>query len=321
MVLTTLHVTETIFAFALIVLLVLLLKRQKVISTDNLGSYSRVMTIFVLPAVIFLQLSLNPVNGYQFKLVFIMFMAGLLSMVITWVVGVILRLKKETLGMLIISSTFGSSSLIGYPMIQFVFPGNQLAMTDAILISELGVGVPIFTLCPLVASYYGSGGSGLNTMLKTILNYLKSPIFMAIVAGILFSRFQEVVQHPFLQPFWEALRMIEGMLTVMACLILGLQLRFRAVWRIVPLFIISAIIQMGVQPYLASLGADLMNIQMLDKQVLILISATPSAILCTVFATQYKCDPETSSELVILNILLSLVGIPLVYYSMFGSLH
>jgi hypothetical protein len=74
---------------------------------------------------------------------------------------------------------------------------------------------------------------------------------------------------------------------------------------------------MGIQPMLAIAGADLMGVALLDKQVLILISAMPSAVLGTVFASQYRCDSETASELVFLNILASLAGIPLVYYTLF----
>ena len=317
MIFTTLRVTETIFAFALVVLLVVILKRKNIVSSGDIRSYSKLMTTAILPAVIFLQLSLNPVSGHQFILVLIMFLAGVLSMIITWITGVLMRLRKETLGMLIITSTFGSSALIGYPLIQFAFPNNMTAMTDAILISELGVGVPIFTLCPIVASYYGSGSSGFNSMIKTLFNYLKSPIFISVIAGIIISQFQMIVKSPFLEPIWEALRMIEGTLTVLACLILGLQLKFRSARRILPLFIVSAVIQMGIQPFLVSFGADLMHVNLMDKQVLILIAAMPSAVLGTVFATQYECDPESASELVFLNIIVSLIGIPLVYYSMF----
>jgi malate permease and related proteins len=317
MIFTTLHITETIFAFALVVLMVVLLKKKKIVSSGDIKSYSKLMTTAILPAVIFLQLSLNPVNGHQFILVMIMFLAGVASMIITWVIGMMMRLKSETLGMLILTSTFGSSALIGYPLIQFAFPGNNAAMTDAILISELGVGVPIFTLCPIVAAYYGSGSSGLNAMVKTFLGYLRSPIFISVVAGILFSQFQVVVKNAFMAPFWESLRMIQGTLTMMACLILGLQLKFRSVRRILPLFIVSCIIQIGIQPFLASFGADLMHVDVTDKQILILIAAMPSAVLCTVFATQYECDPESASELVFLNIMISLIGVPLVYYSMF----
>ena len=315
---TTLHVTETILAFALIVLLVVLLKKKNIVSVGDIKSYTRLMTTAIMPAVIFLQLSTNPVNGRQFILVLIMFLAGIASMIVTWIIGKLMRLKRETLGMLIISSTFGSSSLIGYPLIEFAFPGNVVAMSDAILISELGVGVPIFTLCPLVASYYGSGDSGVFSMWKTLLEYLKSPLFLSVVAGIVFSQFQVIVKNPLLAPMWEALRMIQGTLTVLACLILGLQLKFGSVRKILPLFIVSSIIQIGVQPFFTSFGADLVHAPLLDKQVLILIAAMPSAVLGTVFATQYECDGEAASEMVFLNIMVSLIGIPLVYYAMFN---
>ena len=267
MIFTTLRVTETIFAFALVVLLVVILKKKNIVSSGDIKSYSKLMTTAILPAVIFLQLSMNPVHGHQFILVMIMFISGILSMIITWIAGVLMRLKNETLGMLIITSTFGSSALIGYPLIQFAFPNNATALTDAILISELGVGVPIFTLCPIVASYYGSGSSGLNTMIKTFLNYLKSPIFISVISGIVVSQFQSIVKTPFLAPFWESLRMIQGTLTVMACMILGLQLKFNSVRRILPLFIVSSVIQIGIQPVLTSFGADLMNVNLMDKQV------------------------------------------------------
>ena len=317
MFITTLHITETIFAFAFIVMLVVILKKRNIISINELKSYSRLMTMVILPAVIFLQLSTNPVHERQFILVMIMLGSGILSMIIAWMAGKLMRLKKETLGMLIITSTFGSSALIGYPLIQFAFPNNSVAMSDAIMISELGVGLPIFTLCPLVAAYYGSGNTGFASMLKTFITYLKSPIFIAVVAGIVFSQFQAVVKSPYLGSFWESLRMIQGTMTVLACLILGLQLKFGSVGRLLPLFLVSAIIQIVIQPFIANYGADLFKVTLLDKQVLILISAMPSAVLSTVFATQYDCDPETASSLVFLNIMVSLVGIPLVYYSLF----
>ncbi|HCE46672.1 MAG TPA: hypothetical protein DET40_24250 [Lentisphaeria bacterium] len=173
MIFTTLRVTETVFAFALVVLLVIILKKKNIVFSNDLKSYSKLMTTAILPAVIFSQLSLNPVNGHQFVLVLIMFIAGASCMIIAWTAGKLMRLRSETLGTLIITSSFGSSALIGYPLIQFAFPNNPVAISDAILISELGVGIPIFTLCPIIASYYGSGSSGLKAMAVTFLNYLK----------------------------------------------------------------------------------------------------------------------------------------------------
>ncbi|MCX6245918.1 MAG: AEC family transporter [Bacteroidetes bacterium] len=317
MIQSSLQVTETIFAFALVVVLIIVLKNRKIISVDNIRSFSQLLIKVVLPSVIVLQLSTNPIHRHQLVPVLIMVATGILSMILTWIIGKIIRLKRETLGMLIITSTFGSSSLIGYPLIQFAFPGNPQALTDAILISELGVGIPIFTLCPIIASYYGSSTIGLRSLWPIVKDYLRSPIFIALVAGLLFSRFQTVVQNPFMGPIWEALRMIQGTLTIMACIVLGLQLKFSAPLKLLPLFLVSTAIQIFIQPFLAERMSAWMNVNKTDTQVLVLICAMPSAILGTVFATQYDCDGEKASELVFLNIIVSLIAIPLVYYAMF----
>lgn len=314
---STIRVTETIIAFALVVILISLLKRKKVVQVEDIRSFSKLLINVVLPAVIFLELSTTPVTRSQIVLVMIMFIAGIASMVLTWIIGKIMRLRRETLGMLMITSTFGSSSLIGYPLIEFAFPGNSQAITDAILISELGVGLPIFTVCPIIAAWFGNSGSERKSLVTIVLNYFKSPVFISVVAGLIIAQFPSVVKHPLMDPIWEALRMIEGTLTLLACLVLGLQLRFSSPARLIPLFLFSATIQMVVQPFLASWLSGVMQVDLLDKQVLILISAMPSAVLGTVFATQFNCEGETASELVFLNILASLVGVPLVYYTMF----
>jgi len=314
---STIRVTETIIAFALVVLLISLLKRKKVVQVEDIRSFSKLLINAVLPAVILLELSTTPVTRSQTVLVMIMFIAGITSMILTWILGKIMRMRRETIGMLMITSTFGSSSLIGYPLIEFAFPGNSQAIADAILISEFGVGLPIFTLCPIIASWYGDSGSDRKSIITIVLNYFKSPVFISVVAGLIIAQFPSVVKYPLLDPFWEALRMIEGTLTMLACLVLGLQLRFSSPARLIPLFLFSATIQMVVQPLLASWLSGVMQVNLLNRQVLILISAMPSAVLGTVFATQFNCEGETASELVFLNILASLVGVPLVYYSIF----
>jgi len=60
---------------------------------------------------------------------------------------------------------------------------------------------------------------------KTLLStsYLRSPIFISVVAGNVVSQFQALIKTPFMAPFWESLRMILGTLTVMTCLILTLK--------------------------------------------------------------------------------------------------
>jgi predicted permease len=267
----------------------------------------------VLPAVIFSNLATHPVKKEQFLLILSMLVAGTVSLLIAWAAGKVLKLKKDTTGALMITSAFGSSALLGYPLIEFAFPGNQKAMTDAILISELGVGLPIFTICPVIALYFGSSTENKNSFRSILSTYFRSPIFIAVVLGTIVSHCSIPSNNTFLAPFFEAFRMLEGSLTIIACLILGLQLTASSLKGILPLVIVSAIIQMFIQPFIAGFQANLYHFNAEQHQILILISSMPSAVLVPVFATRFQCASETASSLVFINIILSIIMIPLTF--------
>jgi predicted permease len=310
-----LQVFETVFAFTIVVLLCLLLRKLSIIKTEDNQVFTKLLTQVVLPAVIFLQLSATPIKSGQFLLVFAVFVAGVLSMLLAYIAGRILRLSKPKIGALMLTSSFGSSALLGYPFIAFSFPNNPEAIADAVLLSELGVGLPMFLLGPAIAIYFGNQSEGFNIK-KTLFSYFQSPIFISIVLGIAVSFMPFDRQNNFVAPFFEAFKMINGALSILACLILSLQLKFIPLKGIIPLFIISAIIQMWFQPFIAHTQATLYGLTVLQTQVLVLVSSMPSAVLGPVFASRHDCAPETASALVMAHIVLSIVMIPAVFYLM-----
>ncbi|MHC1738022.1 MAG: AEC family transporter [Ignavibacteriaceae bacterium] len=311
-----LQVFETVFAFIIVILLCLLLRKLSIIKEEDGKVFSNLLTKAVLPAVIFLQLSATPIKSNQFLLVFAVFVAGVLSMLLAWGLGSLLKLSRARTGALMLTSSFGSSALIGYPFIAYSFQNNPEAMADAVLLSELGVGLPMFILGPAIAMFFGDKfrQSGMKKTLSW--SYFWSPIFISIVLGIVFSFIPFDRDHSYIEPFFEALKMINGALTVLACLILSLQLKFIPLKGIIPLFIISALIQMGFQPWIAHVQATIYNLSSLQTQVLVLVCSLPSAVLGPVFAKQYDCAPDTASALVMAHIVLSIVMVPAVYYLM-----
>ena len=52
-------------------------------------------------------------------------------------------------------SAFGSSAFLGYALVSQVFPGNIDAMTEAVIISKVGLVPVLFTLGTMAAIYYG----------------------------------------------------------------------------------------------------------------------------------------------------------------------
>ena len=312
--LVTLQVFETVFAFTIVVLFCLLLRKYSVIKEEDGNVFAKLLTQAVLPAVIFLQLSATPIKSSQFLLVLSIFVAGVLSMLLAWIAGRLLRLSKAKIGALMLTSSFGSSALLGYPFISFAFPNNPEAIADAVLLSELGVGLPIFILGPAIAIFFGDKTGNFILKKAFSLSYFRSTVFISVLLGIIFSFLPINRGNSFIAPFFESLKMINGALAILACLILSLQLKLRSLKGLLPLFIISAIIQMWFQPLIAHIQATLYNLSAIQTQVLILVSSMPSAVLGPVFATRYNCAPETASSLVMAHIVLSIVMIPAVFY-------
>ncbi len=183
-----LQVLETVLAFTLVVVLASQLQRLGVVGPNQSPTFAKLLTGAILPAAVVHQLLIRPVAGRQFVLVGIMAVAGAVCLVLAWIAARLLRLDRPTTGALMLTSGFGSSALLGYPLVQFAFPRDPQAFSDAVLISELGVGLPLFTFGPLVAMHFGAHSRDVRSARKTLLDYRRSPIFIALMAGLAGSR-------------------------------------------------------------------------------------------------------------------------------------
>jgi predicted permease len=115
-------VLETVLAFWLVVVLVILLKRYRVMAEEQSTLFSKLLTQIVLPAMSFVQLSMHAIAPRQFLMVLVMFVSVVATLAAAWAAGRALRLPRPTIGALMIVSSFGSSALLGYPLIQYAFP-------------------------------------------------------------------------------------------------------------------------------------------------------------------------------------------------------
>ncbi len=305
-------VLQTVLAYALVILVCILLKRWQVVHEEDGPLLARLVTEVALPAVIFSALATHPIGRSQWLLVVAILVAGMTSLGLAWLVGTLLKRPRTQVGALMLSSSFGSSALIGYPLIQYAFPHNPQALADAILLSEVGVGIPLFTICVVVAMHFGEAG-GEQPFSQSLRDYVRSPIFLALVAGLLVSPLGLDPNRPILAPIFKTFDMIQAALPLLACLILGLQLKYRPARLIAPLIIVSAVIQLIFQPWLGSLQATWYHLSLTQRQILVLEGAMPSAILPSVFAARYRCGPAICANIIFFHLLASVVTLPLVF--------
>jgi len=309
----SLHVTETVIAFTLMVIMAYLLKRKGILKQEDSSLFAKLLTQAILPATIFYQLWTNPLSGESLAPVLVMFLSGIISLAISWLIGFLLKFDRQSTGALMIVSSFGSSALIGYPIIQYAFANNPQALAQGIIISELGVGLPIFIFCPAVAMYFGGKFEGIVDMRKLAKDYFLSPIFVAIVLGLVFSHLNIPAGKPFVDTIMEALKMMQGALVVLSAVILGLQLSFQPMKGFWKLIMVSILIQMLFQPWFSDFASGLLNVSAENRQILVLISAMPAAILGPVFAARYDCAAKTATLLAFTHIAISPVVVPAVF--------
>ncbi len=306
------HVSETVLAFTLLVVMAYTLKKKGILKQEDSGIFARLLTNAVLPATIFYQLWTYPLTGEIIVPIFIMFLSGVTSLALSYLAGRVLKFDRQSIGALMIVSSFGSSALIGYPVIQYAFANNPEAFAHGIIISELGVGLPIFILCPAVAMFFGGSFKGNNYLIKVVKDYFTSPIFIAVVLGMALSKI-ELPQAHVVVTIQEALKMVQGSLVVVSAVILGLQLTFTPMKGFWALIVFSIFVQMLFQVWFCGAVSTILGVNQVNKEILVLISAMPAAILGPVFATQYDCAAKTATLLTFTHIVISPIVVPVVF--------
>jgi len=307
-----LQIFESVISFAALVGIIYFLKTRNFFKEEEGKSFSKLLVDIVLPAMIFLQLASHQISSGQFILIVIMLLSGVITMALSYAAGRLITSDRPKIGAFMISSSFGSSALLGYPLIQMVFPDNPQAMTDAILISEIGVGLPLFIFCPLVAMWFSSNKKEDIRFTKFLLPYFKSPVFFALIIGLIFSFLKVNFGSVIMNPVKSLAQTLGNGVGVLSCVVLGLYLKPKSFKGVILLILISAVLEMGFQPFIASVQANLFGISEIHKKILIFISSMPAAILGTVFAVRYNCAPETASVISYSHIILALISIPLI---------
>jgi predicted permease len=300
-------------SFAVIVgliLVCLLLRRRSVISDDQKTLFGRLVTDFALPALIFTGLTRQTLEMSDLIAVAIMTVTLFICMFLGWIVGRALGLGPTQLGAFILVAAFGSSSTMGYALISQAFPNDPTALAEAVVISELGVGIPLFTVGVAVAIFFGRAeGSSLTLGLR---QFLTSPIFISVLLGLTFSFIKLPLNNPLLDIPFRILEVIGSSLVIFVALTIGIMLKSIPLKGLIHLIVAVAAIKLIAKPLIAFAMAEMQLLPPLDMEILLIETAMPSGAVAAVLADRYGCDGAIASALVIVTYGLSLLTIPLI---------
>ena len=297
-----LHTLTSILVLALLILLVVLLRHRGFLKEENGSLFSWLVMQVTLPALIFTALAHSTMEWDYLLLFLIMLGMEMVLLSISWGIGRILKLNRKQMGSFLLASTFGSSALLGYALIAELFPGNSAVLAEAAFVSELGVGLPLFTIGVMIAIYYGSNDQKKKNILDGALPFFRSPIFFSIVLGVAWSLFAIPTKGMVISPLFDAIHLIAKANTFLVALTVGVLLKFSSLRDIIVIIVVTIVLKLIFSPLLVFLPAGFMDLENWQLQVLILEASMPSAMLSVVLAKRYGCDAELAAKLVFVTL-------------------
>ena len=218
----------------------------------------------------------------------VIFLIGFLA----WGIGSALRLERHLLAAVMITCMFDNAGNLGLSVTHFAFGPEGLVYSSVIFVVY---GTLTNTVGAVIASM---GRSGLR---QAVVNMLKIPTFYALVFGILFSR-----------QGWELPQFLDRGISMAAnatipcmLILLGVQLQ-RARWTGHTRALTTATaLRLFASPVIAIGLSALFGLKGPTRQASILEASMPTAVMCTILATEFDVEPAFVTSVVFVTTILS----------------
>jgi len=306
---------RSVAIFFLFVILIRILYARGVFSERHLPVFGKLITEFILPITIFSTLAVSTIDVQYLEAAAVFVSATIVVCGIAYLICRALSFSRPITGTIIILSGFGSTSTLAYPLISQAYANNASALASMFIISEFGSVIPFFTLGVLILVYFGSGVTGTDRDVVSILkSFVKMPIFFSLVFGVVAAQIP-VVSHVFASDFFTSFfSYFNNGFEVMVAITVGLMLRAIKVRDILLYASIPLGLSLIVTPLLVHAGANFIQASPITEQILVIMAAVPSGAIAAVMSERYGCDGSLASTIVILSFLIGLITLPILSF-------
>jgi predicted permease len=214
-----------------------------------------------------------------------------------WLIGRWLKLQRGTVGALMLTGGLGNTSFFGLPMIEAYY--GREGIVSGIIVDQLGSFLVLSTLGIAVAGMYSSGRPTAGEIVRRIVMF---PPFIALIISLV------LIPLEYAPWFTALLKRMGDTLAPLALVSVGFQLRLGHLvgnGR-------NLAIGLGFKLLFAPLLIYLLYVQLFGAhgqaiQVTLFEAAMPPMITAAIIATDHGLDPELSTLMVAVGLLVSFV--------------
>lgn len=280
---------ETVLPVFLIAFAGYLLAWRMAIDGRSLG---RLLFYLATPSLVFRSLYTTEVDlGTMQQVAIVAAIVSILSGLAGWLIGFD-QPRRERMA-IVLTSAIGNNGNMGIPICYFAFGEIGLALgtlyyvVSSFLNNTMGVAVA------------SAGKASLATALR---NSLQVPVLYAATAGLLLNQMGAEIPTPLFRAVdLMANAAVPGMLAL-----LGVQLRSSPLFQGQAVIWRSSTVRLIGAPLLALLLSLWLGVNGVERDVLILQAAMPTAVMGAVLATEYDTAPQLVAAVIFITTVLSM---------------
>ncbi|MDM8516170.1 AEC family transporter [Desulfobacterales bacterium HSG16] len=295
------NVMPTIIPIFCVIAIGWLARKKGFMPSEFLEPANRLVFYVAIPAMIFSAVSrASFVSHFHPPVLGITLLAAFCACVCAWLIGLMMKIRREEFGSFIQSSFHGNLGYVGLA-VAYYYLGEQGFVQAGIIAGFLMILQNL--LAVMVLQIYGGGKNDAGSFLQVLYKVAGNPIIIAAIAGICFSL--SGLSMPIICE--RILQIISGMALPMALLIIGASLSFGKMRTKMNLVAATGLIKLVLLP-----GAGFMMYRLAGTAPDIylpglILLATPTATVTYVMAKEMNGDADIAVAAISLNTLASAV--------------
>jgi predicted permease len=292
--------SATLIAFIAIFFGGALLRSSGLLGKVHAERLAAVVFSVSLPATILVSLDQVAFAPTAWKLPLAACLVTIPMLLCSWQLARLLHLPRSTRGGFLLATGCINSVYFAYPVILATLGEDGLAQA---ILFDLGQTTLTLTLIYGLALWQGARSS---TARSAMVRFFSSPPLWALCVSLTLTLFGLHL------PVWlrEGLLPVHLTTTPLASLVLGLSISFSVLRRTLSLALLGVVVRMGGGLLLGFLAAFLLDLSGMERAIVVLVAAMPSAVTGVIFAADTGLDEDLVTSIVALSICLGVALLP-----------
>lgn len=300
------YVFDSLMPVFLLIVLGKGLTRAPFFNGDLAASLNRLTYWVALPALLLDKVSNATFNSDEvFRISLLLILATVGSVLVSYIVSFFLKLEHRAIGAFVQGSARANNAFVGLPVILYSM-GSLSPRVETLATIALAPAIVFYNILSVsvLLAHSDRRGQSVGTIAGLFIKQLlTNPLLISCAAGLLMNffglHFPVVVQR--------SLTALGNAALALALLSIGSSLSFKGLGNDLLRSATAAGIKVFIQPLIGLALALLWNLPPLERQILLIYLACPTAVASYVLADIFGSDRDLAAHIIVVSTLLSAI--------------